>query len=123
MYHQKRRAKVLANGIIAGTLTEYEHNNKMKFVYQYEFDYIKNGAPIGYHFPLTRQPYEFDEFPIFFENLASEGWLKKLQCEKNGIDEKDIFGLLLANGKELIGALSIIEDTSIQEKFSDSTTG
>ena len=113
MYHQKRRAKVLANGIIAGTLTEYEHNNKIKFVYQYEFDYIKNGAPIGYHFPLTRQPYEFDEFPIFFENLASEGWLKKLQCEKNGIDENDTFGLLLANGKELIGALSIIEDTSI----------
>jgi len=31
-----------------------------------------------------------------------------MQCERSGIDNQDTFGLLLANGAELIGAISIL---------------
>lgn len=110
MSHIKRRANILVNGVLAGSLTEYKNGNSENYVFQYLADYISAGSPIGFHFPLTETPYKFDELPPFFLNLASEGWLKKIQCEKGGINEDDIFGLLLANGKELIGALSIIND-------------
>jgi len=69
---------------------------------------LKDGSPIGRHFPLTTAKFEWDQLPSFFENLASEGWLRKMQCERSGIDNQDTFGLLLANGEELIGAISIL---------------
>ena len=108
MSHVNRKAKVFANGVLAGTLEECINEKSSAFVFQYTIDYLKDGSPIGFHFPLTATPYEFHELPPFFSNLASEGWLKEIQCEQGEIDRDDIFGLLLANGKELIGALSIV---------------
>ncbi len=110
MSHVNRKAKIFANGILAGTLEEFMHEKSSAFVFQYTIDYLKGGSPIGFLFPLTATPYEFHELPPFFSNLASEGWLKEIQCEQGGIDRDDIFGLLLENGKELIGALSIVSD-------------
>ena len=43
----------------------------------------------------------------FFENLVSEGWLRKLQSQQQKIDENDRFGLLLANGGDLVGAVTV----------------
>ena len=110
MSHTNRKAKIFVNSILAGTLEEFTNENNSSFVFQYRDDYLKNGSPIGYRFPLTGVPYEFDGLPPFFANLASEGWLKKTQCKQGGIDPDDIFGLLLANGEKMIGALSIVPD-------------
>jgi serine/threonine-protein kinase HipA len=103
-----REAQILVNGNVAGILSEYKMNKSHRIVFQYDEIYLQEGAPIGRHFPLTSDKFEWDELPPFFENLASEGWLRKLQCERAGIDNMDTFGLLLANGEELIGAISII---------------
>ena len=46
--------------------------------------------------------------PAFFENLVSEGWLRKLQSQEQKIDENDRFGLLLMNGRDLVGAVTIV---------------
>ncbi|PKH85423.1 HipA N-terminal domain-containing protein [Colwellia sp. Bg11-28] len=107
MSNKNRKANIFVNSDLAGTLEEFKSEKNSAFVFQYTDDYLKKGSPIGFRFPLTVTPYEFDELPPFFLNLASEGWLKKIQCEQGGIDPDDTFGLLLANGKELIGALSI----------------
>lgn len=98
------------NGTLAGTLVELQKDKGDVYIFHYNSGYLITGSPIGFRFPLTSTPYEFDGLPPFFSNLASEGWLKKAQCERGGIDPDDTFGLLLANGKELIGALSIVPD-------------
>jgi serine/threonine-protein kinase HipA len=107
MQELNREAQILVNGRLAGILSEYKNCKSVHIIFQYEEDYISSGSPIGYYFPLTTAPFEWNELPPFFENLASEGWLRKVQCEKYDIAHEDTFGLLLANGKELIGALSI----------------
>jgi serine/threonine-protein kinase HipA len=103
-----REAKILINGRVAGILSELKVGKSQRIVFQYDEVYLKEGSPIGRHFPLTHESYKWDALPPFFENLASEGWLRKIQCEQAGIENEDTFGLLLANGAELIGAISII---------------
>jgi len=108
MQKLNREAQILINGSVAGILSEYKMDNDERIVFQYDEVYLKEGSPIGRHFPLTTERFEWDELPPFFENLASEGWLRKTQCERAGIENDDTLGLLLANGEELIGAISII---------------
>lgn len=108
MSESKRKAQVLVNGKLAGILSEYKNDKSKRLVFQYDVDYLKFGSPIGKYLPLTTTKFDWDELPPFFENLASEGWLRKMQCERAGINHEDTFGLLLANGAELIGAISII---------------
>jgi serine/threonine-protein kinase HipA len=103
-----REAKVLVNGRGAGILSEYKNNKDERIVFKYDEAYMKDGSPIGRNFPLTLAPFEWSTLPPFFENLASEGWLRKVQCERAGIENEDTLGLLLANGTELIGAISIV---------------
>lgn len=108
MPHVNRKANILVNGVLAGTLEECINNNKSNFIFQYSGAYLQGGSAIGYRFPLREAAYEFDGLPPFFSNLASEGYLKEIQCTQGRIDPEDTFGLLLANGRELIGALSIV---------------
>jgi serine/threonine-protein kinase HipA len=108
MQKLNREAQILVNGSVAGILSEYKINNDERIVFQYDEAYLKEGSPIGRHLPLTTEKFEWDELPPFFENLASEGWLRKMQCERLAIDNGDTFRLLLGNGAELIGAISII---------------
>jgi serine/threonine-protein kinase HipA len=105
MSESKREAQVLVNGKLAGILSECSYGH---FVFQYDEEYLKSGSPIGRHFPLTPKPFEHPELHPLFDNLASEGWLRRVQSENSNVDLDDTFGLLLANGKSLIGALSII---------------
>lgn len=108
MLVENRRGKVLVNGQLAGVIIEYRDHTKETYTFTYDYAYLNEGAPIGYHFPLSQQHYEFDTFPPFFANLVSEGWLKAYQSKKARLDKTDSFGLLLANGEELIGAVSIL---------------
>lgn len=103
-----RQAKILVNGIFAGLLSEYSPGSTQRFIFQYDTNYLSTGCPIGRHFPLTEIPFESEGLHPFFDNLASEGWLRRMQCEQSELDDSDTFGLLLANGKSLIGAISII---------------
>ena len=89
-------------------LYEYSNSKGIRYAFEYDEEYLENGVPIGYHFPLTSAPFKWDSLHPTFENLASEGWLREVQAEKHGIDIEDTFGLLLACGKELVGALSIV---------------
>jgi serine/threonine-protein kinase HipA len=46
--------------------------------------------------------------PAYFENLVAEGWLRKVQAQAQRISEGDRFGLLLENGRDLVGAITVL---------------
>lgn len=103
-----RQGAIYANEVLAGYLTEFHNQNNVSYRFQYRPEYLDNGAPIGFCFPLQKEAFEFETFPTFFENLLSEGWIKMYQTAKTRLDKKDEFGLLLLNGKILIGAVSVL---------------
>lgn len=99
---------VYFNGLFAGVLTESANG----FTFCYDADYILMGTPIGYNYPFSQTIYRNSTlFPIF-ENLVSEGWLLDLQSRVQHIDKSDKFGLLLNNGRDLIGAITIQREKS-----------
>lgn len=108
---RERVGLVWANGRLAGTLSEVSDGLRFEYQFQYDRDYLKDGSPIGHHFPLQEAPYVSDVLPPFFENLTSEGWIRSYQSAKARTDKQDSFGLLLANGRDLIGAVSITPQT------------
>ncbi|MBL4796896.1 MAG: HipA N-terminal domain-containing protein [Oleispira sp.] len=103
-----RQALVHYNGRIAGTIRE----TTAGFEFQYDTAYLAGGVPISFNYPLQEEAFYYAEFPSFFENLAAEGWMRKLQSREQHIDEADPLGLLLANGRDLTGAVTI---TALQE--------
>lgn len=103
-----RQGAIYANNQLAGYLTELTANGKVRYTYQYVLEYLVSGVPIGHQFPLQPDAFTFDTFPPFFENLLSEGWIKMYQTTNTRLDKRDEFGLLLHNGRVLIGALSVV---------------
>lgn len=98
-----RVANVYFNERLAGTLTE-EAN---RYIFKYKDAYLAGGTPISFHLPLREEAYESEKLMPFFDNLAAEGWLRTLQSRLQKIDENDRFGLLLKNGADLAGAVTI----------------
>jgi serine/threonine-protein kinase HipA len=98
-----RIGRVFYQGRFAGLLEESADGYK----FTYDRDYLAGGIPISFRLKLQLEPYESDELMPFFENLVSEGWLRKLQSQQQKIDETDRFGLLLSNGKDLVGAVTV----------------
>ncbi len=102
-----RKAYIYYGGRLAGTIIETTEG----FRFTYDTHYLAGGIPIGFQFPLQETPFNSDQLPGFFENLVSEGWLRKLQSQVQKIDENDRFGLLLANGRDLVGAVTVVPQT------------
>lgn len=99
-----RVANVYYRDRLAGELAE---DNSSNFTFTYDDSYLAGGVPISFRLPLREEPYKNAGLLPFFENLVAEGWLKKLQSQHQRIDEHDRFGLLLANGKDLVGAVTV----------------
>jgi len=104
-----RQGHVFTNGQFAGNLTEFTQDKSTNsYSFEYDETYIdKRQPPIGYHFPLRSAPYLRDDLHPFFTNLVSEGWVRVHQAAKSRLDKRDDFGLLLANGGDLIGAITV----------------
>jgi serine/threonine-protein kinase HipA len=101
-----RAGIVYFNGRLAGRLAQTAEG----FTFTYDPDYLAGGAPISFRIPLQEETFEYDQLPVFFDGLVSEGWMRKLQSREQHIDENDAFGLLLANGEDLIGAVTVIPE-------------
>ncbi len=99
-----RVANVYYQGRLAGELEEV---SKAEYTFAYSESYLIDGVPISFLLPLRLEPYTGEKLLPFFENLVSEGWLQKLQSQHQNIDEHDRFGLLIANGKDLVGAVTV----------------
>lgn len=99
--------RVFYNHELAGYLSKQGNN----YLFEYLPDYVDSAKPpIGYHFPLRKQPYISEEYlHPYFENLVAEGWLLESQSRDQRIDENDFYTLLVNNGVDLIGAVTILK--------------
>ena len=101
-----RKIEVWLYNTLAGTLSEGQNG--------YTFCYLPTyvGCAISLSMPVRPEPYLCEELHPFFKGLAPEGWLRKRYSEIQKIDDKDLFGLLMENGNDLLGAVVFKEITS-----------
>lgn len=101
-----RKAKVFADGKLAGYLIEIDKGTK------YEFNYLDNyfGPAISLTMPLTKRTYSFDCFPPFFDGFLPEGFMLEALLRKAKIDAHDRFTQLIQVGKELVGNITVEPD-------------
>lgn len=97
-------ANVFFYGKPIGMLSRYGD----RYVFKYSKTYLESsGGPISFSLPLQEEPFISDRLHPFFSGLVSEGWLKKIQSKSQKIDSKDDFSLLIHNGRDLSGAVTI----------------
>lgn len=94
-----RTIEVLLYDVATGTLSESGE--------RYSFTYYPNytGPALSLSMPVRPQPYLSEKLHPFFKGLAPEGWLRKRYSELQKIDDKDLLGLLMQNGQDLLGAV------------------
>ncbi|MBJ7276976.1 HipA N-terminal domain-containing protein [Marinobacter salarius] len=97
------RASVSMHGNYVGRLERI--GGRIRF--QYDKDYLRSGKPLSLSLPLRPEPYESEGLPPYFSGLCSEGWLRRVQAFEQRIDPLDEFTLLVNNGKDLAGAVTI----------------
>jgi len=100
-----RSATVLVHGVPAGILDELEPGRKYRFTYLEDYP----GPSVSLTMPLDRRVYEYDGFPPFFEGLLPEGDMLENLLRQNKIDSRDYFSQLLAVGRDMVGAVSVME--------------
>ncbi len=103
------RAKVLHNNAVAGELVKHGESS---YEFRYNADYLASSEahPISISFPLQVEPFFSERLFPFFDGLIAEGWLKHQQSRIQKIDERDFFSLLINNGQDLVGAVSVLAD-------------
>ncbi len=100
-----RIGRVFFNKRLAGILKQSDTG----FSFIYDASYFASGTPLSFNLPLQKELFESKGLFPFFSNLATEGWLKRIQTRTQKIDETDTFGLILENGKDMAGAVTIIK--------------
>lgn len=106
-----KKAKIYFQDLLAGTLVEDENG----FTFAYDTHYLHHPAtrPISLTLPLRAEAYQSDVMFPFFDGLIPEGWLLNIAQEHWKIDLRDRMALLLACCQDCIGAVSVVEDTSV----------
>lgn len=102
----RRRVEVWLYGEPVGELRQDDGG----FEFNYRADYI--GPPLSLSLPVRVGHFQSPTLPPFFASLAPEGWLKMRYSQLQQHDEHDLLGMLIDNGKNLIGAVQLV---SMQE--------
>ena len=106
-----KKAKIYFQDLLAGTLVEDENG----FTFAYDTHYLHHPAvrPVSLTLPRRAEAYQSDVMFPFFDGLIPEGWLLNIAQEHWKIDLRDRMALLLACCQDCIGAVSVVEDTSV----------
>jgi len=104
----KQYGKVYLYDRYAGILAEEPGN---RFSFTYDESYIAgNYPPVSMTLPVSHSPHDCERgLHPYFDNLVAEGWLLDAQARALGVHKNNRFGLLLAFGRDCIGAVSIID--------------
>lgn len=80
-------------------------------VFTYDHSYLDNNQPaIAYTLPLGTTPIISERgLHPFFDNLIAEGWFRNAQARALSINPNNKFALLLGFGRDLAGAVSVID--------------
>ena len=103
----KITATVLFDGKEAGKLTRDDRGYSFRYLKGYLTD--SKACPISTALPLTTKTFTSQRLFPFFESLVSEGWLLEIQSRTQRIDKTDYFTLLVENGEDLVGAVSVVK--------------
>jgi len=102
-----RRARVCVMGDPAGFLEEFDGG---RHVFRY-LEYY-HGPPVSLTMPVAQREYSFDGFPPFFEGLLPEGDMLEGLLRQRKIDRADAFAQLVAVGGEMVGAVTVTEESA-----------
>lgn len=100
-----RKALVLVNGRLAGTLWELQKGKD--YLFEYEAGY--QGPPVSLTMLVSAGRFEFATFPPFFDGLLPEGAQLEALLRLRKLDRDDMFGQLLAVGHDMVGAVTVEE--------------
>ena len=95
-------------------VTVFLYGKKVGYLRQDEngftFEYLDGyqGLPISLSLPVAQRVFYSKTLFPYFASLAPEGWLKRRFGELQKIDEKDLFGILIQNGDNLLGAVKLV---------------
>ncbi|RKR70989.1 HipA N-terminal domain-containing protein [Marinobacter nauticus] len=103
MRRTSTKAAVYMDGSLAGYLERF--GSRVRF--QYDKQYLLFGRRLSLSLPLQSEPFESEGLPAYFSGLCSEGWLRRIQAFEQRIDPDDLFTLLINNGLDLAGAVTI----------------
>lgn len=78
---------------------------KRGFIFEYLPDY--QGVPLSLSFPIKQRIFHSENLFPYFAALAPEGWLRSRFSQLQKIDEQDLFGMLIQNSDNLIGAVRL----------------
>ena len=107
----------IANVFMYGQLAGQLIRSQTAYIFQYNKGYIANkGIPLSYSLPIQHQKFTSDILFPYFSGLLCEGWLLDLQVKTQHIDKNDLFALLVKNGHDLAGAITI-ELSNLPEKY------
>jgi serine/threonine-protein kinase HipA len=98
------KAEVLVHGRLAGQLEQLEVGRRFRFTYRKDYD----GPAVSLTMPGSRETYEFEGFPPFFDGLLPEGQQLEGLLRQAKIDASDCFAQLLAVGADLVGAVTVL---------------
>lgn len=97
-------AVVKMNDVKAGILMRDQGH----YFFAYDEDYIKaGGQPLSLSLPISTEVFKSPHLFAYFDGLVAEGWLRRVQSQFQKIDDQDHFALLVNNGLDLAGAVSI----------------
>jgi serine/threonine-protein kinase HipA len=98
---------VLLDGVEVGRLGERDDGSTV-FTYDQAWLSSSEAVPVSLTLPLRVEPYEHPVLHPFFANLLPEGWLLELSVTKLKVARDDLFGLLLATGRDCVGAVEVV---------------
>ena len=102
-----RSAGVYLRDAHAGRLEELDRG--YRFVYRADYLEAPGAEAVALTLPLRAEPYDTPQsLHPFFDGLIPEGWLLQLALGTHGVALRDRFGLLVATGRDTIGAVRIL---------------
>ncbi len=102
-----RRARIYVHGQPAAVLEETSPRTSYRFTY--DADYAGPSASLT--LPIEQGTYDFDRFPPFFDGLLPEGLQLDALLRRRKIDADDYLSQLIAVGGDLVGAITIEEES------------
>ena len=95
-------AQIYQQNQLAG-LFEMRDDGTYRFTYNATF----HGEPVSLTMPTSQRVWEFPRFPAPFEGLLPEGVQLDALLRLRKLDRNDLFGQLLAVGRDVVGSLRI----------------
>jgi serine/threonine-protein kinase HipA len=95
-------AQIYQQNQLAGLL-EMRDDGTYRFTYNPAF----HGEPVSLTMPTSQRVWEFPRFPAPFEGLLPEGVQLDALLRLRKLDRNDLFGQLLAVGRDVVGSLRI----------------